>query len=211
MASRRIHLIQSVLLGVLSAWALFLFGGCQSAQVAEPLTGPLAGNEPPAQMAFWHTLGERPVVSNDEAFHAMLLFLDGKDEAADYTARVEAMKQRALLPRHFDQPANLAVRRGDVAVAVCRILEIKGGVVMRLTGLTPRYCTRELEYLKIYSHSSPNQTFSGGDFLSLIGKVEDMQTLKGRNPLLDVQAPPEAGAPAQEPAQAPRTNPEPER
>jgi hypothetical protein len=54
-------------------------------------------------MEFWHTLPQRRVASNDEAFHALLLFVDGADPAADYDGRVRAMRDR-------DAPAGL--RRG---------------------------------------------------------------------------------------------------
>ena len=43
--------------------------GCQSA-IGQMLPKSLAGDDPDSQLAFWHTLPTRKVVSNDEAFHA---------------------------------------------------------------------------------------------------------------------------------------------
>ncbi|MEE9211032.1 MAG: hypothetical protein V3U29_00075 [Phycisphaeraceae bacterium] len=157
----------------------FVLAGCQTAKVAEPITAELAGNDAESRMAFWHTLGERSVVSNDEAWHGLLLFVDGEDPAQDYAGRVELLKARNMLTAGFDRPADEAVRRGDVAVAICRILEIKGGVIMRVFGPTPRYATRELEYEGLYLLSSPHQTLSGQQFLAIIGRVEDMQRVRG--------------------------------
>jgi len=157
-----------------SCFAAFL-PGCQSAQVAQPLTGELAGNAPEDQMAFWHTLAERDLTSNDEAFHALLLFVDGQDDAADYVSRVDALKTRGMLHDDFDEPADHAVTRGTLAVAITKILNIEGGVVMRVFGPSPRYATRELQYQGVYPTSSPQQTFSGDQFVSLIGRVEDYQ------------------------------------
>ena len=55
-------------------------------------------------------------------------------------------------------------------------LQIKGGVVMRLSGGgNPRYATRELEFEGLYPASSPQQTFSGSEFVGIIGRVEDWQ------------------------------------
>src|SRR5437868_4400188 len=54
--------------------AIFLVCGCHTAKVAQPLTGKLGGNDPDSQLEFWHTLATRPVTSNEEAFHGMLLY-----------------------------------------------------------------------------------------------------------------------------------------
>lgn len=184
-------------------WSIWFFGaalllsGCRTAQVGEPLTGRLAGNEPQEQMEFWFTLAERPVVSNDEAFHGLLLFLDGTDPAEDYEGRVAELKRRGMLPEKFDGKAEAGVRRGDLAVAILKVLEIRGGVILTLFGPSPRYATRELEYLNIYPQSSPNQTFTGGQFMALIGRLEDVERLRN---IERTQA--EPAAPAQPEAEA---------
>src|SRR3982751_4788532 len=94
--------------------ACCLLLGCSSAKVAQPLTQKLGGNDPDAQMEFWHTLANQPLTSNDEAFHGLLLYLDSQDPAADYAGRVQVLKERGLLDRTFDQPADQAVQRGTL-------------------------------------------------------------------------------------------------
>ena len=152
--------------------------GCQSARVAEPLTAKLSGNDADSQLEFWHTLAERHVTSNDEAFHGLLLYLDGKDSAATYADRVLALKARHLLPDSFNSPAAEAVTRGNLAVAILQTLAIKGGWVLHVFGPTPRYALRELEFEGVYPPSSENQTFSGAEFVGVIGKLEDVQAQK---------------------------------
>ena len=46
---------------------------------------------------------------------------------------------------------------------------------MRTVGAGPRYATRELQYEGLYPPSSPNQTFSGAEFVGVIGRIEDYQ------------------------------------
>ena len=149
--------------------------GCESAQVANPLTESLAGSDPDSQISFWHTLAQRKVTSNDEAFHGLLLYLDDQDDAADYAGRVQTLKSRGLLDSDFDRPADAAIRRGTLAVAIVKALNIKGGVVMSLLGPGERYATRELQYLNIYPASATYQTFRGDEFLFVMGRVEDYQ------------------------------------
>ena len=44
-----------------------------------------------------------------------------------------------------------------------------------LFGPTPRYAVRELMFLNVYPPSTPNQSFSGNEFVGIIGRVEDYQ------------------------------------
>ena len=166
-------------LGAVGLLALLLLNvstmGCRSAKVAEPLTDKLASNDPATQLEFWHTLADRPVTSNDEAFHGLILFIDGEDNNKDYAARVEQLSARQMLPSGFDEPGEEAVKRGTVAGAFTRVLEVTGGVSMQLFGPTPRYAARELQYMRLFPQGSPHQTLSGREFLGVIGRIEDHQ------------------------------------
>lgn len=158
------------------ALAATLLCGCQTSHVAQPLTAKLSGNDPETQLEFWHTLAERRVASNDEAFHGLLLYLDGKDDSATYATRVTTLKTRKMLPAGFNAPAGNGIQRGVLAVAIVQALHLKGGWVMHLFGNTPRYALRELEFEGVYPPSSDFQTFSGTEFVGIIGKMEDYQT-----------------------------------
>jgi hypothetical protein len=149
--------------------------GCQSAHETKPMPQKMFSSEPDAQMDFWHELAGRKLTSNDEAFHGLLLYLDGKDDAKDYAGRVAALKSRGMLPKGFDRPSDEAVTRGTLSVSLCKILQIKGGLMMRMVGPMPRYASRELEYRGVYPPSTPQQTFSGTEFVGVIGKLDDTQ------------------------------------
>jgi len=151
--------------------------GCQTAHVNSSLTATtrFSGNNADAQLNFWHELATRHLTSNDEALHGLLLYADGRDDANTYDKRVATLKSRGLLPASFSEPADDAIRRGDLAVAIVNLLEIKGGWVMHVFGAMPRYACRELVYADIYPPSSPQQTFSGAEFVGVIGKLDDYQ------------------------------------
>ena len=149
--------------------------GCQSSGGGNPLAPELAASDEDAQVEFWHALTDEPVATNDHAFHGLLLYMDGKDGSPDYAARVANLKSRKMLPKDFDQPATAAVRRGTLAVAILRLLGERGGVTTTLFGPSPRYAVRELMFLNVYPPSTPNQSFSGNEFVGIIGRVEDYQ------------------------------------
>ena len=154
---------------------LVALAGCQTSKVAQPLAPEIAGNDPEAQLEFWHALPQRKAISNDEGFHAILLFVDGQDAATDYDGRVQLLTERKMLPSGFKESAGQTLRRGTLAVALTQALSIKGGFTMRVFGPSPRYAVRELQYRGVYPPSSPQQTFSGAEFLGIIGRAEDLQ------------------------------------
>jgi hypothetical protein len=148
--------------------------GCTAGRVNNPLTHEFGSNKIDAQFEFWHQLATRPLTSNDEALHGLLLYALDADPANTYEERVAEMTARGWLPRGFKREATEAVRRGDVAVAAVRILGIKGGLMLRLTGgKSPRYALLELEDLGILPTSSENQSFSGSEFFGVVGRMED--------------------------------------
>lgn len=176
---------------LLFAATALLLTGCQTARVERPLARELGGNDPNEQLEFWDRLAEQPVTSNDDAFHGLLMFLDGDDPAEDYAGRVRELKSRRMLPAKFNQTAERAVDRGTLAVAILKALNIRGGLTMRLLGPSPRYAVRELVFMELYPPSSPNQTFSGVEFLGIIGKLEDYQRQQGIEPDTGLQVAPE--------------------
>ena len=126
---------------LLLSGALLAPGCAAPARVPDPLTrGPLGkADDANARSEFWYQLARRPAVSNDEAFHALLLYFAGPAAApADYAGRLAALQSRGMLPVGFDRPADEVVERGTVAVAVAEGAAIKGGVTARLLGPTPR-------------------------------------------------------------------------
>src|SRR5690242_11017578 len=94
---------------------MLLVLGCRSADVSDPVPAELMRSDADSQMEFWHALPEHGAVSNDAAFHAMLLFVDGKDAAENYPERVAELKRRGMIWQRFDGEANEAVQRGTMA------------------------------------------------------------------------------------------------
>jgi hypothetical protein len=152
-----------------------LIAGCTTAHVREPLTKTLAGNQAEAQGEFWYQLARRPIASNDETFHALLLYLDGKDDSKNYTDRVKTLQSRQMLPAGFNGGGDDAADRGTLAVALDKMLKINGGLTMHLFGASPRYALRAAVDRGILPPSSPNQGFTGGEFVGIMQKAEEFQ------------------------------------
>ncbi len=160
---------------VVIMFAILFLNGCGSAPVGRSVVAELSSNPKTSELDFWHTLSSRPITTNDDAFHGVLLYLDGADPSLDYATRVNMLKNRGMLPKDFKGNAEEAIERGTLAVAIVKILDLKGGLTMAMFGPSPRYALRELEYRRIYPESSEQQIFSGAEFLGIIGKLEDFK------------------------------------
>src|SRR3982751_2184096 len=114
--------------------ALVLMVGCHTPRKGETVSKDLSGSDPDAQVNFWHSLTDKPVTSNDQAFHALLPYVDTKDERADYPARFAALKSKKMLSAGWYEAADGAVKRGTVAVALMQVIQNRGGVTMHIVG-----------------------------------------------------------------------------
>ena len=151
--------------------------GCQSAIDTNNLgTNPaMMAHGDEANMDFWYALATDRICSNDEAFHGLLIYLEQDNKASTYDERVTYLKSLGMLPDGFKGKPEEAITRGTLAVALIKVLEIKGGIFLHLFNKSERYATRELVYEGIYPESTPNQIFSGSEFVGIIGQVEDYQ------------------------------------
>lgn len=158
---------------------LLLVTGCQRTLVTDPLNVNYTPDNIDAEMAFWTQLPDKRIISNDEAIHALIVFADDTDPHQSYDARVAALKEKGWLSGDFDRPANEAVSRGTVAQILCHVLDIQGGLTMRLLGPVPRYAVRELIYLRIMMRGTQQQGLSGIQLAGIMSRAESYQEDNG--------------------------------
>lgn len=130
------------------------------------------------ELDFWDDVTTRAVVTSDDALHGLLLLDLGEGEAipADYAGRVAAARGRGWLGGGDPPPKNDSATVGMIAVAVCQILDIRGGITGAVIGPTGRYCTRELVYREILPDRTALQSMTGLEFADLVSRVEDELT-----------------------------------
>ena len=149
--------------------------GCQTSIDTNPVNTEYNPEDSLASIDFWHEVADRPICSNNEALHGLILLDEGKDISKNYKQRLLLLKAKGYLPDSFDAPPNQAVQRGTVAQILCHILKVKGGLTMRLIGPHPRYATRELIFLEIFPPCTPNQSMSGIEYVEAISRAESYQ------------------------------------
>ena len=125
-----------------------------------------------AELDFWDELATRPVVTNNDALYGLLLVSGEDSPPASYEDRLAAARALGWMNENDAPPMNESATLGFIAVAVCDILDLKGGLTMHLFGPSGRYCTRELVYREYFPSRTEDQSLSGLEFVDLLSRVE---------------------------------------
>lgn len=171
--------------------AVFSLSACSRTLVEEPIATDYDRENIVQSVDFWHELPRRSAVTNNEGLHGLILFADGDDPNETYAQRIDYFKALGWLDEDFDEPANLAMQRGTLARALANALEIKGGVMMRLTDKSARYATRELVFMGIMPPGTEQQVLSGYQYVGVISEAQDYQLLREGAEVRDVPPPAE--------------------
>ncbi len=133
---------------------------------------PTAGES----LDFWDSLEAQAVTTNDDAVHGLLLLVGTAPAADSYEARVEAARSAGWLTGDAP-PATESARMGFIAAFVCRILDVQGGLSMRIFGVNSRYATRELVHMGLIPGITEHEALSGAEFIALLAAVEQRQAI----------------------------------
>jgi hypothetical protein len=126
-----------------------------------------------AELDFWDDLATRPVVTNNDALYGLLLVSGEENPPDSYDSRLAAARELQWIGENQSPPINESATVGMISMAVCDILQVRGGLTMHLLGPSPRYCTRELIFLEYIPRRTENQSLSGLEFIDLLSHVEE--------------------------------------
>lgn len=167
MASESLRRVLAALAVVLAAAA------CERSRVEDSAIDRFPASKD--ELEFLEALDKQMVVTNDDALHGLIAFADGTDLSTGYEGRVEVAKRKQWIPESWNRPADESAQVGWMSVAGCRILNIKGGLTMRLTGPTPRYATKELVFMDVLPLRTENQSLSGREFVDYLNRLNRFQ------------------------------------
>jgi hypothetical protein len=154
--------------------------GCATTHVKDSAVDHAATSA--TELDFWQGLETQPLLSNHDALHGLLLLADQTDDRAGFAERLAEARKRGWVRATAELDPDAAATIGLVSVALCEVLKVDGGLSMKLLGLTPRYCTRELIDAGLLPDRSPNQVVRGPEFLELVARAEDWRSAHGGAP-----------------------------
>jgi len=150
--------------------AVVALGGCASTRltvVGENATLPEGENS----AAFLDRISSQDTITENDAMRGIMM-LDGGDKVGTFKQRVDLLVDKKVLNPKGDYDAARELSRGKLAYMICRACGLSGGLIMRVTGSSERYCLRELQYRQMMTPGSASTKVSGMEFASVLTRAD---------------------------------------
>lgn len=111
-------------------------------------------------------------VTENDALRGALLLADGKDEAANFAARVERARTLGLVGAGWSFQADRPITKGRLAYIVYQACKTRGGITLWLFGPSQRYCLLELQYQGMISGGLACTPITGLEYVAIITRAD---------------------------------------
>ena len=113
-----------------------------------------------------------------DAYRIITILETGKDDAQSTFENLrDKLIEAGIIAKNWDKKkADGFVNRGEISYMLFKTLKLKGGLTVRIFGLTCRYAFRECVNKKLLVQGYANQLLSGGEIISILSEAENYQT-----------------------------------
>jgi len=131
-----------------------------------------AQDQPPkpakeSRTAYLRRLFEKDRATYGDACRAVLSLLKNEHTDADFATVVGDLNGRGVTDAGWKLQESSLLTKGTLAYMVCQALEIKGGVTMRLFGITRRYALRECLYRRLIASGTVEEYVTGRELIDV--------------------------------------------
>ncbi len=123
---------------------------------------------------------DRSIATYEDGCRAISCFVNLPAETMTFEQLVTELKGKGIIGKRWKYKAEKPLTRGTVAYMMCKILNIKGGLTMRLLGTTRRYAYLECQQMGILPIGHSKIYLSGHDLLALVYRMEQYIKAKER-------------------------------
>ncbi len=136
----------------------------------------------PIDIIYFIELTPKRVTFRYDVCKALVVLMGVEDEYIDLDSQVTFLRENHLLPGRFKSEFDpmKPLRKGLTAYMFCKALDIKGGVSLRLFGMSERYAIQELAFKGIMSSGNVNDILSGDELISALTQAASYMAKKQR-------------------------------
>jgi hypothetical protein len=128
----------------------------------------------PDAIFFNYLVTEVPVLSQNDAYHAMLIWAEGEDPTDNFGDRLVELEKRGLVDKGWIHDPAAPITRGRVASMVVRYYDVRTSVALLLVGPSERAARRELEYRNVMAAGGGDwANLSGAEFVNVLKKADE--------------------------------------
>jgi hypothetical protein len=135
---------------------------------------PLLAQDKPApagketRTAYLRRIFEKDRASYGDACRALLSLLKDEHTDADFAAVSGDLSGRGIVSADWNLAEKSLLTKGTLAYMLCQGLEIKGGLTMRLFGVSRRYALRECQHKGLIVGGVMDEYVTGRELLDVI-------------------------------------------
>jgi hypothetical protein len=124
---------------------------------------------------FFMMLNYKKAAMLPDGYRAVAILARGLDDLKDPAKCRDYLVEKKIARSSWGNDPKEPLTKGRLAYMVCQALGIKGGLIMRLTGPTERYCLLECAYLEFIINGADYQNCTGGELTSVIDRADAYQ------------------------------------
>jgi len=148
--------------------------------------------------SFFRELREKKEATILDGYRVALALL-GRDYAdvAFEEARAKLLETKTV-PARWKKGPDALLTRGQLAYMVVKILGIKGGLTMRVFGVSERYALRECEFEELMEGGMTSRHVTGRELVAVLARVDEYRSDKlarGNVTVREVETPEEDKVP----------------
>jgi len=135
---------------------------------------PLLAQDKPAparkesRTAYLRRIFEKDRASYGDACRAVLSLLKDEHTDADFAAVSGDLSGRGIVSADWNLQETSLLTKGTLAYMLCQALEIKGGLTMRLFGMSRRYALRECQHKNLIVGGVMDEYVTGRELLDVL-------------------------------------------
>jgi hypothetical protein len=111
---------------------------------------------------------EKDRATYGDACRAVLSVIQNEHTDADFATVAGDLNGRGVTSTAWALQESSLLTKGTLAYMLCRALEIKGGVTMRLFGINRRYALRECLYRRLIAGGTVDEYVTGRELIDVI-------------------------------------------
>ena len=148
-----------------AAWAAALVACAPLLAQEKPAPAP-AGKE--GRTAYLRRIFEKDRATYGDACRAVLSMLKDEHTDAAFAAVSGDLSGRGIVSADWGLQEGSLLTKGTLAYMLCQALEIKGGLTMRIFGISRRYALRECQHRRLIVGGVTDEYVTGRELIDVI-------------------------------------------
>jgi len=131
-----------------------------------------AGATARADNSFYRVLLSKPNATRQDGARCVYALIGG-DPSAPFEDVLQGLSAKDAFKDEWARSVDESLTKCELAYMICKALDIKGGLTMRIFGVWPGYALRELVFMKIMARGAGGKYVSGGELLAVLSRAEN--------------------------------------